>query len=91
MSVVTTTDVVISDVVILATSESPVSTALTAAAGSSTSASAYNPQLKLKVNESGIGLIQEQLSSEVRYQCHIMCIPILCDCTGMQADACNLW
>ena len=74
MSVVKTMDVVISDVVILATSESPVSTASTTLAAAASSPSYINPQLKLKVADSGgIGLIQEQLSSEVRYPCLHVC------------------
>ena len=65
----TTSDVVVSDVVILATSEVPVSTVLTAAAGG-LSTSGPRKQLKLKVDHSGIGLVnmKEPSTSEVRYQ-----------------------
>ena len=79
VSVFKTTDVVISDMVILSLqSLQP--------AGSSASGSGYNPQLKLKVDASGIGLIQEQLSSEVSVSLSLC----ECDCTGVQAGACSL-
>ena len=68
----TTSDVVISDVVIVATSEVPVSTVLTAAAGG-LSTSGPRKQLKLKVDDSGIGLVnvKEASTSEVRHQTFI--------------------
>ena len=71
-SIVTSSDVVIiSDVVILATSEVPVSTALTAAAGE-LSAAGPRKQLKLKVDNSVVGLVNVKepstSDSEVRHQ-----------------------
>lgn len=64
MSVTTTSDVVISDVVIVATTaKPPQSTSVTAAKASSVSA--CQTQLKFKVDESGIGLVRQQLPSEV--------------------------
>lgn len=61
--------VVISDVVIVTTSTTaPVSTAVTPAKESSCtpSGSRTGLQLKLKVDETGLGLVKETLSSEVQ-------------------------
>ena len=60
-------DVVISDIVIVTTSTTaPVCTAVSPAKqSSSTPGSRTGLQLKLKVDETGVGLMQETLSTEV--------------------------
>ena len=76
----------ISDVVIVTTSiTAPVCTTVTPAKeSSSTPGSHAGLQLKLKIDETGVGLVQEALSSKVG-----SCSPCVCSCVQFHARMCK--